>query len=97
MNDLQYIRTTHRLTYEELSGRYTILVEDVPGVILDEIRINELDATDKQKTECFRLLEEAQNTDRTLTLLQGRVCTLNKGDFYKCKAPVIYPVTNSIL
>ena len=97
MNDLeyQYIRTKRELVYQECSGRYTTLVQDVPGFILNKDNIERLiDITEKQKSEYTEMLEKAHSDNRTLALVQGRICSLNDKDFYKCDEPKCYIVHN---
>lgn len=97
MEDFQYIRTTRELIYRECSGRHTTLEKGVPGIILDENNIEKIiDITERQKKDCFNRLEQANNFDETLALVQGRVCNLNKSDFYKCEKPKSYPVSGEI-
>lgn len=93
MENFQYIQTTRELMYQECSGRYTTLEKGVPGVILDENNIEKIiDIKETQKKDCLKRLNDANNFDETLALVQGRVCNLNKNDFYKCEEPKIYIV-----
>ena len=94
---VQHIRTTRELIYQELSGRYTTLEKGVPGFTLNENNINYLDATDKQKNECFEMLEKARIKDEILALVQGRVCGLRENDFYTCEAPKMYLIPAKII
>jgi hypothetical protein len=97
MESFQYIRTTRELIYRECSGRHTTLEKGVPGFILDENRINNIfDITEKQKKDCLQQLDDANNFDRTLALVQGRVCSLTDSDFYRCDKPKSYPVPGEI-
>jgi len=93
---IQFIRTKRELLYEELKGRYTQLMEDVPGFIIDENTIDSIRSSDEQISDCFSMLETANLEGKTLALVQGRLCILDEADFYRCDPPKIYPVTNKI-
>lgn len=94
---VQYIKTRRELIYRECSGRHTVFESGVPGFVLDENRINNLiDVTERQKREFFGMLENARAQDQTLALLQGKVCALDKKDFYQCEEPKCYMIPNEI-
>lgn len=91
------IRITREMIFEELKGRYTVLKQDVPGIILNESNIDSLfDLSDKERSKCIKMLETKEEK-QTLALVQGYLCLLGNKDFVQCKPPKLYPVAAEII
>lgn len=96
VDNVQYIKTTRELVYEERKGRYTQLLEGVPGFIINGDIIDWVEGSDEQLSDCFDMLEKANREGKSLALVQGRLCILDESDFYRCDPPKMYPITNKI-
>jgi hypothetical protein len=98
LTQIQYIRTTKPLEFEDHRGRTTNLIEGLPGFILDESQIDDLfEITEKERAKCYKLLEFAKERSQTLALVQGYPCILADGDFVKIDKPKSYPVAGEII
>ena len=83
----QYIEITRDMTFREVLGRYTKLVQGAYGFLLDESIIDRLKITPEQRADCmerFNSLEE----DQILALVAGYLIELREKDFIILKKPL---------
>lgn len=101
LTQTKYIRTTRELVFEDHKGRTTHLIENLPGIIIDEANIYEICDNEKEREKCYRLLEMAKQRGGdgylSLLLVQGYLCLVPPEWFVICDQPKMYPVPFEII
>lgn len=101
LTQVQYVRTTRALEFEDHRGRATHFVGGIPGFILNEWNIEDICKNEKEKVRCHDLLERAKEAGGdqyvSVLMLQGYPCLVPVNYFVKCNAPKIYPVAFEII
>lgn len=95
---IQYIRLTEDMRFDVLKGRKTVLEKDAPGFLLTGENIPRLiDVSEKQKSDCFDMLNRATKCGLVAALISGFPCIIGKHQFVKIPPPKMYPVSGEII
>jgi hypothetical protein len=80
--EIQYLKLTKEMQFDDLSGRWTTLIEGAIGYVLDEEEIVVLPGATWEKKQ--KMLDEMMNVyDRgqIYALVGGYPCALNKSEY----------------
>ena len=85
---IQYLKLTKEMQFNDLSGRWTTLIEGAIGYILDEEEIIILSVATWDKKQ--KMLEEMMNVydkGQIYALVGGYPCALGKNEYVKLGTP----------
>ena len=85
---IQYLKLTKEMRFNDLSGRWTTLIEGAIGYILDEEEIIILpEATWDKKQKMLGEMMSVYDKGQIYALVGGYPCALGKNEYVKLDAP----------
>jgi hypothetical protein len=88
---IQYLKLSKEMRFNDLSGRWTTLIEGSIGYVLDEEEIIILPGATWEKKQ--KMLEEMMNVydkGQIYALVRGYPCALRKNEYAKLDTPPFY-------